>query len=84
GLTLDAEFGSIREVRLDAIDGDVATLLVVDNVPAARLINSEGQVVQEFPATFGVQIVYQVQRSGAGGWLIIASDVLSFDETGSQ
>jgi hypothetical protein len=84
GLTLDAEFGSIREVRLDAINGDVATLLVVDDVPAARLINSEGQIVQEFPATFGVQIAYQVQRNGANGWLIIASDVLSFDEVGSQ
>jgi hypothetical protein len=84
GLALDAEFGSIREVRLDAIDGDIATLLVVDDVPAARLINSEGEVVQEFPATFGVQIAYQVQRSGVHGWLIIASDVLSFDEVGSQ
>jgi hypothetical protein len=83
GLVLEAEFGTIRSVRLDAIDGDVVTFLVVDDVPAGRLVDRSGQVVQEFGATIGAQIVYRAQHISSGGWVIIASEVLSVESGGA-
>jgi len=82
-LTLVAEFGVIRSVRLDAIDGDLVTFLVVDDVPAGRLVDASGSVVQEFGATIGAQIVYRAQRNSVGEWVIVASDVLSVEEGGA-
>jgi hypothetical protein len=81
GLTFEAEPASVRTARLDGLDGDVATFLGIEDVPAGRLLNSDGEVVDEFGATLGAQVVYRVQRGGAG-WVVIASDLLSVEGGG--
>jgi hypothetical protein len=84
GLTLEAEFGTIRSVRLDAVNGGVATFLVMDDVPAARLVDASSEVVQEFDATIGAQIVYQARKNPAGQWVLISSEVLSVESGGAS
>ena len=82
GLLLEAEFGTIRSVRVDAVDGDVVTFLVIDDVPAARLVNEAGEVVRKFEATLGTQIVYQARKSPSEQWILISSEVLSVEGGG--
>ena len=82
GLTLEAERGTVHEVRLDDLDGDVATFLVREDIPAGVLKDSDGNIVRAFGATLGAQIVFRAQRTGPDRWVIIASDVLSVEGGG--
>ncbi len=82
GLTFEAEPASVRTARLDSLDGDVATFLGIEDVPAGRLLSSDGNVVDEFGATIGAQVVYHIRRGGGGDWVIIASDLLSVEGGG--
>jgi hypothetical protein len=82
-LFLDAEPATARRVRLDAVDADIATVLVVEDVPAGRLIDGQGVVIEEFGASLGAQVIYRVQRQPSGDrWMIIASDLLSVEGGG--
>jgi hypothetical protein len=82
GLSLEAEFGTIDDVRLDRIYGDVVTFVVTEDVPGGRLVDADGDVVQEFGATLGAQVAFQAQRNADTNWVIIASDVLSVEGGG--
>jgi hypothetical protein len=76
GLTFDGELGRVEEVRIDDIEGDIVRFLGFTTTPAARLVGAGGNVVQEFPPTRDLQVVYQVQRLTADDWVIIQSEVL--------
>jgi len=83
-LVLEAEPATARRVRLDALNGDVITVFVVEDVPAARLVDVGGTVIEEFGASLGAQVVYRAQRKPTDdGWVIIASDLLSVEGGGS-
>jgi hypothetical protein len=82
GLTLDAEPGTIHEIRLDDLDGDMATFLVNEDIPAGRLKDADGNVVRNFGATIGAQVVFRAQRKTPSQWVIIASDILSVEGGG--
>jgi hypothetical protein len=82
GLSLEAEPGAIHDVRLDDLNGDVATFLVKEDIPAGRLKDTDGNVVEVFGATVGAQVVFRAQRAVPAGWVIIASDVLSVEGGG--
>jgi hypothetical protein len=82
GLILEAKPGTIHEVRLDSLDGDVATFLVHEDIPAGRLKDAGGSVVQVFGATEGAQVIFRAQRIAPDQWVIIASDVLSVEGGG--
>jgi hypothetical protein len=82
GLTFEAEPATIRSARLDNIDGDVVTFLGVEDVPAGRLFDSAGNLVDQFGATVGAQVAYRVQRTQDDRWRIIASDLLSVEGGG--
>jgi hypothetical protein len=82
-LVLDAPPATARRVRFDVFDADVATVLVVEDVPAGRLVDSQGVVIEEFGASIGAQVVYRAQRKpGDSSWVIIASDLLSVEGGG--
>jgi hypothetical protein len=82
GLLLEAESGTIHEIRLDALDSDIATFLVSEDIPAGQLEDADGNVVEVFGATIGAQVVFRAQRTAPGSWIIIASDVLSVEGGG--
>jgi hypothetical protein len=82
GLIFEAQPASIRDARLDNFDGDVATFLGIEDVPAGRLVNPDGEIVDQFGATVGAQVAYQVQHTDDGAWIIIASDLLSVEGGG--
>ena len=82
GLTLEAESGTIHKIRLDDLDGDVATFLVNEDIPAGRLKDADGNIIQNFGATIGAQVVFRAQRMAVNQWVIIASDVLSVEGGG--
>jgi hypothetical protein len=73
----------IRSVRVDAVDGDVATFLGVEDVASGRLVSSSGKVVEQFGETIGAQIVYRVQKRSSGDWIVIAGDLLSVEGGGT-
>jgi hypothetical protein len=75
-LNFEGELGSVDRVRLDSVDGDVVRFSGFTSTPPARLVDSAGAVVQEFPPTDGLQVAYQVQRLGSGEWIMINSEVL--------
>jgi hypothetical protein len=83
GWTLESGLGMIRSVRLDAVDGDVATFLGVEDVASGRLVSSSGEVVEQFGETIGAQIVYRVQKRSSGDWIVIAGDLLSVEGGGT-
>jgi hypothetical protein len=82
GLRFEAEPATIRSARLDKVDGNVVTFLGVEDVPAGRLLNSDGDVVDQFGASIGAQVAYRVQHADDGKWVIIASDLLSVEGGG--
>jgi hypothetical protein len=82
-LSLDAEFGTIHDVRLDDVEGDTVTFLVTEDIPAGRLLNTDGEVIEEFGATMDAQVVFQARRDLNSGWVIVASDVLSAKGAGA-
>jgi hypothetical protein len=75
-LTFEGELGSVDRVRLDSIDGDVIRFSGFTSTPAARLVDSAGAVIKEFPSTESLQVAYQVQRLNSGEWIMINSEVL--------
>ena len=75
-LDFEGELGSVDRVRLDSIDGDVVRFSGFTSTPPAKLVDSAGAVVQEFPPTDSLQVTYQVQRLGTGEWIMINSEVL--------
>lgn len=75
-LTFEGELGSVDRIRLDSIDGDVVRFSGFTSTPAARLVDSAGTVIQEFPPTDDLQVAYQVKRVSSGGWIMINSEVL--------
>jgi hypothetical protein len=82
-LVLEAPPATARRVRLDAVDADIATVLVVEDVPAGQLVDGQGIVIEEFGASLGAQVVYRAQRKPRDdGWVIIASDLLSVEGGG--
>jgi hypothetical protein len=83
GLILETESGTIYDVRLDRIERDVVTFLVHEDIPAGRLVNADGNLIQEFGATLGAQVVFRAQHRAAEQWIIISSDVLSVDGGGA-
>jgi hypothetical protein len=82
-LVLEAEPGAIHDIRLDRVERDVVTFLVHEDIPAGRLVDINGDVIQEFGATLGAQVVFRAQRRPAEQWIIISSDVLSVEGGGS-
>jgi len=82
GLTFKSKPAKVRSARLDKVAGDVVTFLGIEDVPAGRLVNSEGDPVDQFGASIGAQVAYRVQRIEDGGWIIIASDLLSVEGGG--
>ncbi|WP_123788602.1 hypothetical protein [Phytoactinopolyspora halophila] len=68
--------GKIVNISLTNFDGELASVLIQIDAPAAQLIDSEGNLVREFQANIGSQIVYQVQRASGEQWIIIKGDVL--------
>jgi hypothetical protein len=60
----------------------VATFLVNEDIPAGQLKNADGNVIQNFGATIGAQVVFRAQRKPPSQWVIIASDVLSVEGGG--
>jgi hypothetical protein len=83
GLILETEPGTIHDVRLDRVERDVVTFLVHEDIPAGRLVNADGNPIQEFGATLGAQVVFRAQHRAAEQWIIVSSDVLSVDGGGS-
>ncbi|HMG29745.1 MAG TPA: hypothetical protein VK585_06470, partial [Jiangellaceae bacterium] len=75
-LAFEGELGSVDRVRLDSIDGDVVRFSGFTSTPAARLVDSAGAVVQEFPPTDSLQVAYQAQVLSSGEWIMINSEVL--------
>jgi hypothetical protein len=75
-LTFEGELGKVEEVRIDAIEGDVARFSGFTSTPAARLVRADGSIVEEFPATSNLQVAYQAQQLASGEWVIIQSEVL--------
>lgn len=65
----------IVEIDVTILAEDRASLLVLSNVPAGRLVDDEGEVVQSFQRNPEVQIVYEVHRV-KGQWVIVRSEVL--------
>jgi len=82
-LILETEPGTIHNVRLDRVEGDVVTFMVHEDIPAGRLVSADGNLVQEFGATLGAQVVFRAQHGAAEQWIIISSDVLSVDGGGT-
>lgn len=75
GLTFEGDPSEILDIAVSALDGDSASLLVMTDVPAGKLVDPDGNSVRTFPPNPEVQIVYEVQRA-AGTWLIVRSEVL--------
>ena len=76
-LRLIGDAATVESVRIDAVNGDVVTFSTFSNVPAARLIDRQGEVVVEFDEGRGTQTTYQAQRRGQGQWIIISGHTLS-------
>jgi hypothetical protein len=75
-LTFEGELGTVEDVRIDAVEGDVVRFSGFTTTPSARLVGPNGIVVEEFPPTVDLQVVYQAQRLASGEWVIIKSEVL--------
>jgi hypothetical protein len=76
-LRLEGGEASLVRARVDRIQGDLVTASAFTHSDAGRLVDSSGNVVQQFDATENAQIVYQIRRSSPDGWIIVASEVLS-------
>jgi hypothetical protein len=76
-LTLEGGAARVTDVRLDAVDGDVVTFLTFSNVPAARLVDSQGNLVMQFDEGRNTQTAYQAQRTESGKWILISGRTLS-------
>lgn len=77
GLRFEGAPGTVLDVNITTVEGEVVSVLVTVDAPAAELIDGNGQVVESFEANTKSQVVYQVARREGGRWVIIRGDVLS-------
>ena len=76
-LRLEGAAASVAMVRIDAVNGDIVTFSTFSTVPAARLIDRQGNVVVKFDEGRSTQTIYQARRRGQGQWIIISGHTLS-------
>jgi hypothetical protein len=76
-LTLEGGDAHVTDVRIDAVNGNVVTFLTFSDVPAARLVNTQGDMVMQFDEGQDTQTAYQAQRTESGRWIIISGQTLS-------
>jgi hypothetical protein len=76
GLQLERGKASLRDLRVDRVEGDLVTVSAFTDSEEGRLIDSADNVVQEFDASSNVQIVYQLRPSSSNNWIIVSGEVL--------
>jgi hypothetical protein len=76
-LQIEGGVASLVRARVDRVEGDLVTASAFTNSAAGRLVDSDGNVVQEFDASENAQIAYQMRRAAPNDWIILASEVLS-------
>ncbi|MGH8838663.1 MAG: hypothetical protein ACRDVO_05295 [Jiangellaceae bacterium] len=76
-LQIEGGAASLVRARVDRVEGDLVTTSAFTNSAAGRLLDSGGNVVQQFDASENTQITYQIRRAIPNDWIILASEVLS-------
>lgn len=76
GLEFVGDSGSVTDVSVTGQEGGAVTVVVEVDAPSAKLVDSNGEIVDEIGANPSSQVVYQLIKNESGEWMIIKGDVL--------
>ena len=76
GYTFDGDPVTVESVTVDSVEGDMVTFRVKVDSPAARIVDQQGAVIEEFQAFEGLTTLYAARRQSSGEWIIVSDRVL--------
>jgi hypothetical protein len=76
GYTFEGAPVTVESVAVDSVEGEMVTFRVVIDSPAAKIVDQQGTVIEEFQAFEGLTTLYAAKRRESGGWIIVSDRVL--------